>query len=594
MYRFILFATFFLAGCGSSVSLVDQGLENQIMHVGNGSEPQGLDPHIVTGVPEHHLLITMCEGLTISNPEGGENLPGMAESWEVSDDGKTYIFNIRKNAKWSNGDDFTAHDMVWSWKRILTASLGSQYPDMLYYIEGAEEYHTGKVTKEQIDEIRSRGYGFDITELMTLKNKKRSSLTTNEIERIQYLEESKKDVDKGIEDDIKNVKPSWDYVGVKALDDKTLKVTLKNPTPFFIGLLSHYATWPVHKETVLEYGDIDDRRGLWTRPGRFVCNGAMNLKSWELNKKIVVEKNPLYWDAESVKLNEIHFYPVSDVNTEDRMFSAGQLHLTSTVPSEMCPLWIEQGNPNLRIDPYMGTYFYRTNTTIEPLNDVRVRKALALAIDRNHITKNVNKCGAIPAYSFTPPGSNGYFPDTKIGTDLELAKSLLAEAGYPNGEGFPELEILFNTSEGHRQIALAIQQMWKKNLGINVILDNMDWKVYLSREMIGDFQISRAGWIGDYEDPNTFLDTLRPNRGNNKTGWDNKEFDSLVKLANETTNQEKRYELLREAERILIDEMPIIPIYTYVRAYQLSPDVKGFYPNYLDHHHPKTIYLERE
>ena len=381
---------------------------------------------------------------------------------------------------------------------------------------------------------------------------------------------------------------------LKALDDKTLKVTLKNPTPFFIGLLSHYSTWPVHKETVLEYGDIDDRRGLWTRPGSFVCNGAMNLKSWELNKKIVVEKNPLYWDAESVKLNEIHFYPVSDVNTEDRMFSAGQLHLTSTVPSEMCPLWIEQGNPNLRIDPYMGTYFYRTNTTIEPLNDVRVRKALALAIDRNHITKNVNKCGAIPAYSFTPPGSNGYFPDTKIGTDLELAKSLLAEAGYPNGEGFPELEILFNTSEGHRQIALAIQQMWKKNLGINVILDNMDWKVYLSREMIGDFQISRAGWIGDYEDPNTFLDTLRPNRGNNKTGWDNKEFDSLVKLANETTNQEKRYELLREAERILIDEMPIIPIYTYVRAYQLSPDVKGFYPNYLDHHHPKTIYLERE
>ena len=535
MYRFILFATFFLAGCGSSVSLVDQGLENQIMHVGNGSEPQGLDPHIVTGVPEHHLLITMCEGLTISNPEGGENLPGMAESWEVSDDGKTYIFNIRKNAKWSNGDDFTAHDMVWSWKRILTPSLGSQYPDMLYYVEGAEEYHTG-------------------------------------------------DPDFS----------SFNSVGVKALDDKTLKVNLKNPTPFFIGLLSHYSTWPVHKETVLEYGDIDDRRGLWTRPGRFVCNGAMNLKSWELNKKIVVEKNPLYWDAESVKLNEIHFYPVSDVNTEDRMFSAGQLHLTSTVPSEMCPLWIEQGNPNLRIDPYMGTYFYRTNTTIEPLNDVRVRKALALAIDRNHITKNVNKCGAIPAYSFTPPGSNGYFPDTKIGTDLELAKSLLAEAGYPNGEGFPELEILFNTSEGHRQIALAIQQMWKKNLGINVILDNMDWKVYLSREMIGDFQISRAGWIGDYEDPNTFLDTLRPNRGNNKTGWDNKEFDSLVKLANETTNQEKRYELLREAERILIDEMPIIPIYTYVRAYQLSPDVKGFYPNYLDHHHPKTIYLERE
>ena len=280
---------------------VDDALRKKIFLVGNGSEPQGLDPHIVTGVPEHHILITLCEGLTISNPKGGDNLPGMASSWTISEDGKEYIFNIRKDAKWSNGDDFTAHDMVWSWQRILTSSLGSQYPDMLYYVEGAEDFHTGKVS-------------------------------------------------------------DFNLVGVKALDDKTLEVKLRNPTPFFIGLLSHYSTWPVHKETVLKYGRLDDRRGLWTEPGSFVCNGPMNLKSWQINNKIVVEKNPLYWDVDKVKLNEIHFYAVTDINTENNMFKSGELHVTSTVPSLSCGKWRKEGNPNLRIDPYMGTYFFRTNT----------------------------------------------------------------------------------------------------------------------------------------------------------------------------------------------------------------------------------------
>lgn len=203
-------------------------------------------------------------------------------------------------------------------------------------------------------------------------------------------------------------------------------------------------------------------------------------------------------------------------------------------------------------------------------------------------------CGQIPAYSFTPPGSNGYEPDTKIPYNPELGKQLLADAGYDESNPFPKLEILFNTNEDHRKVALAVQQMWQQNLGINVELVNQDWKVYLNREMIGDFQVSRAGWIGDYEDPNTFLDTLRPNRGNNKTGWENPEYDKLVELANSNNNQEERYELLMKAERILINDMPIVPLYTYVRVYQLSSDVKGYFPNYLDHHHPKYWYLERD
>ena len=526
----------FLIGCSENITPVDSGLEQQIYHHGNGSEPQGIDPHIVTGVPEHHILISLCEGLTIPNPNptGSDGyIPGTAESWTISDDGKEYIFKLNKNAKWSNGDPVTADDFVWSWKRILTASLGSQYPDMLYYLVGAYEYHNGEID-------------------------------------------------------------NFDEVGVKALDSQTLKVNLKNPTPFFIGLLSHYSTWPVHKETVLKHGDIDDRNGEWTRPGNFVCNGPFQLKTWELNNRIVVEKNPHYYDASMVRLNEIHYYPVSNVMTEDRMFRAGQLHLTSSMPTQKCPIYIEEKNPNLKIDPYMGTYFYRINTENETLSDVRVRKALAYSIDRQLLVDKVTQCGQIPAYSFTPPGSNGYQPSTEIPYDPTLAKQLLAEAGYSSDNPFPKLEILFNTNEGHRKVALAIQQMWQNELGIEVELVNQDWKVYLSREMVGDFQMSRAGWIGDYEDPNTFLDLMRPNRGNNKTGWENMDFDALVEEANTINNQDKRYELLNEAEKILIDNMPIIPLYTYVRVYQLSPDVKGFNPHILDHHHPKFIYLERD
>ena len=276
------------------------------------------------------------------------------------------------------------------------------------------------------------------------------------------------------------------------------------------------------------------------------------------------------------------------------MFRAGQLHYTSTVPAQKCPVYIEEGNSSLKIDPYMGTYFYRFNTKNEVLKDVRVRKALAYSIDRKKIVESVTRCGQIPAYSFTPPGSNGFYPDTNIPFDVELAKNLLKEAGFDSGENFPVLEILFNTSEGHRKVALAVQQMWQQNLGINVELVNQDWKVYLSREMIGDFQVSRAGWIGDYEDPNTFLDTLRPNRGNNKTGWNNFEFDNLLIKANATLDQAERYKILMEAERLLIDEMPIAPIYTYVRVYQLHEDVKGWYPNILSHHHPKYLRLERD
>jgi oligopeptide transport system substrate-binding protein len=306
-----------------------------------------------------------------------------------------------------------------------------------------------------------------------------------------------------------------------------------------------------------------------------------------------VERNPFYWDAKTVKLNEIHYYPVTNIMTEDIMFRAGQLHLTYDVPAQKCPSYIKD-NPNMKTDPYMGQYFYRINTNHPILKDVRVRKALSLSIDRQKIVDRVTQCGESAAISITPPGANGYMPETTLEFNPEKAKMLLIEAGYEDGSELEGLEILFNTNENHRKIALAVQQMWQQNLGVSVELVNQDWKVYLAREMIGDFTISRAGWIGDYEDPNTFLDLFRPNRGNNKTGWSNAEYDNYVEQANKTMDQKERYILLNKAEKIIMNELPILPVYSYVKDYQISSDVKGFYPNYLDHHHPKYIYLERD
>ena len=359
-----------LLGCSKAIAPVDSALDQQILHFGNGSEPQGLDPHIVTGVPEHHLLIAMCEGLTISNPRGGENLPGVAKSWTISPDGKIYTFYLQENAKWSNGDQLTASDFVWSWMRILTPSLGSQYPDMLYYVKGAREYHSwvsDEYLQSQLLEEEAR--------LNILKNIKISELTINASEELASLELSISLLQNSISNH--KPRPSFQSVGVKAINDYELRVELTNATPFFIKLLSHYSTYPVHKDTVLKHGTIDDRNGQWTRPGNFVCNGPMNLKTWELNKEITVEKNPLYWDASNVRLNEIRYYPVSNESTEDRMFRAGQLHVTNVVPLEKCPVYIENENPDLRIEPYMGTYFYRVNTNHPVLKDKRVRLALA-------------------------------------------------------------------------------------------------------------------------------------------------------------------------------------------------------------------------
>ena len=529
----ILLATcVILTGCGSSETNVVAGNKSGTLYWGNGTEPQSLDPQIATGVPEHHVISAVMEGLVLKDRKTLEPRPGVAKTWDISNDGRVYTFYLRENAKWSNGDAHTAHDYVWSWWRALQTTLGNQYAYMLFPIKNAKRYYDGETS-------------------------------------------------------------DFSDVGVKAIDNRTLQVTLTNPTPYFLQLLDHYSLFPVHQATIEKFGRADERGTRWSYEGNLVGNGPYKLEEWKINRHITVIKNPYYWDEGNVSINSIVFKPVDNAVTEERMFRAGALHVTSSIPADKIAIYQEKSAPELKITPYLGTYFYRLNINTPQLQDKRVRRALGMAIDRKQLVDNITKGGQIPAYTMTPPGTMGYFPESTLNFDPEAAKRLLAEAGYPNGEGFPPIEILYNTNEGHRKIAVALQEMRKNYLNIDIKLLNQEWKVYLATESAGDYQISRGGWIGDYVDPNNFLDMFLCNGGNNRTGWCNEEYDRLIlEVAPSQSSHEQRLKIFQQAETMLLEDMPIIPVYTYTSIKLLHPSVRNFDDNILNQAMYKDLYLD--
>ncbi len=382
-------------------------------------------------------------------------------------------------------------------------------------------------------------------------------------------------------------------VGINVVDDQTLEVELANPTPYFLQLLDHYSYFPPHRATIEKFGPPDQRGSLWTRPGNFVGNGPFSLTGWQLFKRVVVEKNPHYWDAENVSLNAIHFYPTENITTEERMFRSGQLHRTATVPIDKLAVYRREHPELLHTHPYLGNYFYRINTEVPHLSDKRARRALAMSIDREAIVRQVTKGDELPAYTFTPPDTLGYtapmaLPMTRTGRGYCWRKRVT-----PVAKVFRLPRLLFNTSEGHHKIAVAIQQMWYKELGIKVSLHNQDWKVFLNSVDNGNYGIARAGWIGDYVDPNTFLDMWTTDGGNNRTGWSSARFDQLIlEEAPRAEAREQRYRLMREAEAILLEAMPIIPIHIYTSKSLVHPALKGLEPNILDYTLYKNLSLD--
>lgn len=492
----------------------------KILRIGNGTEPQDLDPHTVTGVSEHHLITALFEGLVGHGPDGQSIAPGVAERWETSPDGLTWTFHLRADARWSNGEPVTATDFLRSFQRILTPALAADYGYKLHHVVGAEEFHAGRLA-------------------------------------------------------------DFSQTGFSAPDSSTLVLRLKHRVPYLLEALRHYSWFPVHLPTIEKFGPADRRGGAWTRPGNLVGNGPFVLEGWRANQAITVRRSPTYWDAATVKLDGIVFHPVDDENTEERMFRAGQLDATYTVPTDQIDRYRREQPELLRIDPYYGTYYYRFNLTRPPLDDARVRRALALAIDRQAIVETITRAGQQPALHFTPP-LVGFTPGDILRPDLAEARRLLAEAGFPGGRGLRRLEILYNSSEAHQSIAEAIQQMWKTGLGVDAALRNEEWKVYLDSQDNLNFDIARAGWIGDYPDPHTFLDLWTTGGGNNDTGYANAAYDRLLASALLAPDEPARMAVYRELDAILTRDLPVIPLYFYKRVYLIRPAVKNWAPTILD------------
>lgn len=536
-------ALFLAAGCGkksaspastSATPASSSGAVPQIWRVGNGTEPQDLDPQAITGIPEHKIVMALFEGLASEDPKDLHPVPGVAESWDISADGKVYTFHLRTNAKWSNGDPITTDDFIQSYQRILSPTFASEYAYLIYnFVVGAKDYYEGKLA-------------------------------------------------------------DFSQVGFKAVDSHTLRVTLRDPAPYLMKVIaSHYAWNPIPAKVVTKFGKLTDKRTGWTRAGNIVGNGPFMMKEWLPNQKIVLVRNPNYWDAKTVKLDEIQFFPTEDISTEERMFRTGQLDMTNELPNAKIDVYRKEYPEALRIEPYLGVYFYRCNVTRPPLNDKRVRRALALALDRESIVKNITRGNQQPAYAVSYPGTAGYAPRAQLTGGLAEAKRLLAEAGFPDGKGCPPIELLYNTSENHRAIAEAIQQMWRKNLGVEITLRNEEWKVYLdSQHETHNYTLQRAGWIADYVDPHVFLEIWESGNGNNDTLWSNADYDKLLHAALAAKSEPERYEIYQKMDAILVDECPIIPIYYYTRVHAVSPRVKGYYPTLLDNHPYKYIYME--
>lgn len=520
-----------LAGCGGRETRVASGTRDGVLHVGNGAEPEGLDPHLVTGVPEHRVLSALFEGLVNLDPETLDPVPGAAERWSMSDDGLVYTFELRREARWSDGSPVTAGDFLYAWRRILEPSLASKYATMLHCIQNARAYNEGALT-------------------------------------------------------------DFEAVGVRAIDDHRLEVTLEQPTPYFLSLHIHYTWFPVQRAAVERHGAMTSRDGRWTRPGNLVGNGPFRLERWDPDRLLTVVKNEHYWDADNVRLKEIRFYPVKDLLTEDRMFRTGELHLTENVPLSRVEVYQREGWDALQIKPYLGVYYFRVNVTRPPFDDARVRRAFSMAVDRTALVERVVKAGRQPAAHYVPPDTGGYTGTAAVAFDVEGARRLLAEAGYPEGRGLPPIELLYNTSENHKQIAEALQQMWRQHLGAEVSLLNQDWKVYLTSMDNLDYSLARSGWIADYNDPYNFLECFLTGNGNNRTGYSSAEYDALLREAEGTLDPRTRYALLDRAETLLLEDAPIVPIYFYTRVYLKSPDIRGYRANNLGYIAWKHLYLE--
>lgn len=503
----------------------------QEFHKGNGEEPESLDPHKSTGVPASDIQVDLYEGLMTYDQQGNLIL-GQAESYNISQDLKTYTFKLRDKLKWSNGDKLSSCDFVAGMRRTVDPKVGSIYSDILKPVKNAE-----KIIDAELD--------------------------------------------------INNL-------GVTCPDDKTVIIQLAQPTPYFLETLTHSTTYPIHVASLKKYGD------KFTKPGKLISNGPFKLDDWVVNSHIKLVKNKYYRDADQVVLNSVYFYPTVEASTELKRYRADDLDFTKIIPDVQFN-WIKKNlDKELYIAPHLATYYYGFNLEQPPFKDnVNLRKAVSLAIDKNVIAQKVLRSGQIPTDNLVPAGVNNYLKDDSNTIDLlsytdriKLAKEYYAKSGYSKNNP-AKIKITYNTQEAHKNIAVAIAAMLKKNLGIETELFNQEWKVFIkTRQERKDTQLFREGWVGDYNDPATFLDLYVSDNPQNHGGYKNPDYDKLMQQASKEPDLSKRARLMKQAEKLLLDDAAIIPLYTYVSRHLVKSKVGGFDTNLMDKVYDRYIYIK--
>ena len=488
-----------------------------VYHRGNTADPETLDHHKTSTIYEANILRDLYEGLVIYDAVA-KIVPGVAESWSTADDGTVYTFNLRSNAKWSNGDAVTAHDFVFSLQRIMTPDTGAKYANILYPIKNAEKINKGELEST--------------------------------------------------------------VIGAKAINDLTLEITLEQPTPYFLELLTHQTGLPIHKASLEQHGSD------FVKPGNMISNGAYKLVEFVPNGHVKVVKNEHFHAADTVKIDTVMYYPTEDRGAALRRFQAGELHSNNDAPTEQIKFMRENLGEQFRVAPYLGTYYYAVRTDKEPFSDIRVRQALSIAIDREFLAEEIWGGVMVAGYSFVPPGIGNYgesayadYKDMSMFDREDKAKTLLKEVGFGTDNPLT-VEIRYNTSENHKNTAVAIADMWKP-LGVEVKLINTDLKTHYAhlREK-GDFDIARAGWIGDYSDPQNFLFMVESdNSGFNYANYNNSEYDALMDKAAVTIDLKERAKILYDAEKIFMRDLPFIPMMYYGSLSLVSNKLNGWQDN---------------
>lgn len=579
----------------------------------NETEVASVDPALITGQPEGRIVNSIFEGLVRLRAKDTLAEPGTAEKWEISDDGRTYTFHLRDDAFWSNGEPVTAHDFHYSIRRLLDPMTASRYAYQAWYITNAKRYSSGGSMLMPGDSVE-----VELNPPIGAPNTVRGKVLLGKLVRIEmpkqefgksastrdriYIVEldgkakqyrfkvadESESVEKGVER-CRQVLLDFREVGVRVVDDRTIEIRLTEPTPYFLDLLGFYPFAPVHRGCLEKYGKPE-----WTRPENIVTNGAYRLIARRIRDRVRLQRSDNYWDRANVRLNVIDALSVDNRSTALNLYMTGTVDWITVPPAEVLREFLKS-NPrrnDFNLAPQLATYHFLLNNTRPPLNDKRVRLALSLALDRDEITRVATGAGEIPALSIVPPSMPGFKQQPCQPFNPDAARKLLAQAGFPDGRGFPKLEILYNTEQQHQAIAELVRKQWQRELGLTASLRNEEWGSFQDSQQQMKYIVARRTWVGDYLDPNTFLDLFVTDGENNCTGFSNPHYDKLIADAAKEPDVAKRMQLLESAERLLMDEMPIIPVYFYVSRNMVRPRVRGFYNNLQDTHPLHAIWID--